>query len=202
MNLLSMNFHKIWNGHISGLFSAVLLLVAIVFRRIVEKIKSILFKSNIASCGKKVRVMSGFEYRCPSKITVGSNVIIGRNSSLSTELFEDGGTLSICDGVTIGNECTVDYTGGVVMEDNSHLAHGVLVLTHHHGMDYHNKPIGKPLCICESAFVGSRSIILHNCSRIGKKAIVGSGSVVTKDVPDFAIVAGNPAKIIGKVELQ
>ena len=44
--------------------------------------------------------------------------------------------------------------------------------------------------------LGARSIILYNVT-IGKNTIVGAGSVVTKDVPDYAIVVGNPARIVG-----
>ena len=78
----------------------------------------------------------------------------------------------------------------------AHIAHNVLISTHDHGYDYRNKPTGKSLEIGEGAFIGSRSLILHNCNRIGKNAVIGTGSVVTKDVPDNAIVAGNPAKVI------
>ena len=47
--------------------------------------------------------------------------------------------------------------------------------------------------------MGANSTILPSIV-IGQHSIVGAGSVVTKNVPDFSIVAGNPAKIIGKVE--
>lgn len=53
-----------------------------------------------------------------------------------------------------------------------------------------------PLEICEDVWIGARSIILPGCERIGAHSIIGAGSVVTHDVPDYAIVAGNPAKII------
>ena len=82
------------------------------------------------------------------------------------------------------------------IRENAHIAHHVLISTHDHGYDYRNTPIGKSLEIGEGAFIGSRSIILHNCNRIGKNAVVGAGSVVTKDVPDNAIAAGNPAQVI------
>jgi acetyltransferase-like isoleucine patch superfamily enzyme len=49
--------------------------------------------------------------------------------------------------------------------------------------------------IGDGAFLGYGSVILPNV-RIGKRAIVGANSVVTRDVPDFAVVAGSPAKII------
>jgi virginiamycin A acetyltransferase len=52
------------------------------------------------------------------------------------------------------------------------------------------------LTIEHDAWIGERAIITPSCRRIGLGAVVGAGSVVTKDVPDFAIVAGNPAKIL------
>jgi maltose O-acetyltransferase len=53
-----------------------------------------------------------------------------------------------------------------------------------------------PLEICEDVWIGARVIVLPGCKRIGAHSIIGAGSVVTHDVPDYAIVGGNPAKII------
>jgi len=50
--------------------------------------------------------------------------------------------------------------------------------------------------IGDDAWIGCRTIITPGCSRIGVGAVVGAGSVVTKDIPDFAVVAGNPARVI------
>lgn len=53
-----------------------------------------------------------------------------------------------------------------------------------------------PLEIGHDSWIGAEALLTPRCCRIGIGAIVGAGSVVTRDVPDFAIVAGNPAKII------
>lgn len=53
--------------------------------------------------------------------------------------------------------------------------------------------------IFDNVFVGGNSIICSNV-KIGPNAIIGAGSVVTKDVPEGTIVAGNPAKVIGKFD--
>jgi len=52
------------------------------------------------------------------------------------------------------------------------------------------------LQIDDDVWIGARVIVLPGCKHIGKGVIIGAGSVVTKDVPDYAIIGGNPAKII------
>ena len=54
----------------------------------------------------------------------------------------------------------------------------------------------QPLIIDDDVWIGTRVIILPNVKWIGKGSIIGAGAIVTRDVPDFAIVGGNPAKII------
>ncbi|MEW5859288.1 MAG: DapH/DapD/GlmU-related protein, partial [Cyanobacteriota bacterium] len=56
----------------------------------------------------------------------------------------------------------------------------------------------KPVIIEEDVWIACNSIILRGVT-IGKCSVIGAGSVVTKDVPAWTIVAGNPARIIGKV---
>jgi acetyltransferase-like isoleucine patch superfamily enzyme len=74
--------------------------------------------------------------------------------------------------------------------EESFVATGVIILTH----DY-CRSLYKKTSIGQQCFIGARSIILPGVS-IGDHVIVGSGSVVTKDVKSNCIVAGNPAKII------
>jgi len=59
--------------------------------------------------------------------------------------------------------------------------------------------ISKEIIIKDKAWIGFNVIILKGVT-IGEGAIVASGSVVTKDVPDFTLVGGNPARIIKSVE--
>lgn len=59
-----------------------------------------------------------------------------------------------------------------------------------------NDVVTTPLRIEHDAWLGDRSIVLPGCTRIGVGAVVGAGAVVTEDVPDFAVVVGNPARVV------
>ena len=72
-----------------------------------------------------------------------------------------------------------------------------------HSFDNPEEPIGTgaplpgtPLEICEDVWIGARAIIVPGCKHIGAHSIIAAGAVVTKDVPEYAIVGGNPAKVI------
>ena len=63
-------------------------------------------------------------------------------------------------------------------------------------MGHQGSQTSTPLHIAGDVWIGARAIILPGCRRIGHGAIIGAGAVVTKDVPDWAVVGGNPATII------
>ena len=105
--------------------------------------------------------------------------------------------LIIEDGASIGPKCLLDARRGLTIRKNAVIAYEAIVWSLNHDYnDIHFKGKGAPTEIGEYAWICSRSIILPGI-KIGKGAIVASGAIVTKDVPNFAIVGGIPAKIIG-----
>lgn len=91
----------------------------------------------------------------------------------------------------------------ITIEDGVWITQHCIILAHFRPTPYLNKIIGgdrkKPVRICKGAYIGMGSIILPGVT-IGENAVIGSGSVVTKDVPPNMLAAGNPAKVIKRVE--
>ena len=113
-------------------------------------------------------------------------------------------------GAIIGARCKIQshtfICEGVTLEDEVFVGHGVMFTndlyprsTNPDGtMQSADDWVTVPTLIRKRAALGSNATILAGVT-IGENAIVGAGAVVTKDVPDFAIVAGVPAKLIGDV---
>nr|WP_255122738.1 hypothetical protein [Rhodococcus sp. 14-2470-1b] len=60
-----------------------------------------------------------------------------------------------------------------------------------------SRDVDRTACVIgHDCWIGANSIILPGCRSIGIGAVIGAGSIVTKDVPPFAVVAGNPARVI------
>ena len=106
-------------------------------------------------------------------------------------------------GVFINFGCTFLDRGGITVEDDVFIGPGVKVLTENHPEDpitRHNV-MASPILIRRNAWIGGGAIILPGVT-IGENAIVGAGSVVTKDVPDNAIVVGNPARFVRNINIS
>ena len=109
---------------------------------------------------------------------------------------------------TVGNEVGLgkdfkSHNRIVTIDDYLMMGEDVLFLGGGHNMDRTDIPMSHqgskeptPLHIAGDVWIGSRVIVLPGCRRIGHGAVIGAGSVVTKDVPDWAVVGGNPAEVI------
>ena len=97
----------------------------------------------------------------------------------------------------INHNCFIDARGGILIHDNVSISHYVKLVTGSHGINSTSFE-GKfsSIEIDDNVWVGIGATILQGV-KIGKGAVVCAGAVVTKDVVDYEIVAGIPAKVIG-----
>jgi acetyltransferase-like isoleucine patch superfamily enzyme len=131
---------------------------------------------------------------------------IGRRTVLHDlrffNLYRAGlGALSVGDDCFIGDECLFDMADAITLEGQVTLAERVLVLTHtnvgyrDHPLQAHFPAMTAPVLLGSGSFVGAHALILPGV-RVGERAFVAAGSVVTEDVPPASLVAGVPARVV------
>lgn len=133
-------------------------------------------------------------YHAGENLMVENNVFIARHHYLL-------GEISIGNNVYLASNVHIDYSGGVTIEDDVQITNGCIIETHAHCFHGDWTKSKKDfttnhLIIKEGAVLGTKSVILSGCSYIGINARIGAGAVVTKDVPDYAVVVGVPAKVL------
>jgi|SRR5258708_3739693 len=106
--------------------------------------------------------------------------------------------LEIGEDTIVGDHAFLDGRAKLKIGNHVDIASQVLIYNSEHDLESESfRPHVEPVEIGDYVFVGPRAIILPGV-KIGKGAVIAAGAVVTKDVPDFAIVGGVPAKEIGE----
>ncbi len=147
--------------------------------------RAALLQQILGSCGDDVTIQTPFKITYGTHVSVGNHVFINYNAE-----FLDGGTIIIGDRVMFGPDVKI-YSGNhsLVSEERMKIVDGRLQL----------------ISIAETVEIGNDVWICGNVTivpgvKIGDRAVVGAGSVVTKDVPVGCLVAGNPAKVIKRID--
>lgn len=168
---------KILNRFFNYILDLELLVVRIAGFIPIYIIRWIVYISAGVKIGRGAHLHMGAQFFYPLGVSIGKGTVIGQN------VFLDGR-----DRLTIGEY--VDIASEVMVYNGEHDIN-----------DEHFSPVFAPVKIGDYVFIGPRAIILPGVS-IGRGAVVAAGAVVTKDVPDFAIVGGVPAQVIGERKLN
>ncbi|HEY7198708.1 MAG TPA: acyltransferase [Candidatus Dormibacteraeota bacterium] len=147
--------------------------------------------------GNGVRVGAGVGFKHLETFEIGDGVFIGAQAYIQGRF---DGTCRIGDHVWIGPQAYLDARN-LVLEDYVGWGPGAKVLGSEHTGSPGGVPIIQtdlriePVVVRHGADIGTNAVILPGVT-VGRGAIVGAGAVVTSDVPDFAIVAGVPARVL------
>ncbi|WP_426671949.1 acyltransferase [Mucilaginibacter sp. McL0603] len=123
----------------------------------------------------------------------------------SPHIFGDPSRLIVAKTAIVNNAFFNCNSGTIIIEDHVGIAHNAMILTGSHNFNVFEKEretaisINRDIKIKKGAFIGSGSIIIGPCT-IGEHAVVGAGAVVRENVPNYAIVTGNPSQIVKFIE--
>lgn len=143
-------------------------------KRLIRKLRSSVAVRCMGECGSNVNIEKNADFGSGANITIGKKSGIGINCKVR-------GPLTIGENVMMGPDC--------------------VILTSTHNFERTDIPMieqggaVKKVTIGDDVWIGTRAIILPGVT-IGNGVIIGAGAVVTKDVPDYAIVGGVPARVI------
>lgn len=178
----------------------------------------LLFKINDVSFGKnlcvynKLYLMKHIDSSCSIgdnfTFTSGDNFNpLSRNVYGSIYIGSGGAILNIGNNVGISSSC-IWCSKSITIGNNVKIGSGCIILdTDSHSLDFVNRRDSsldhmntnrQPIVIEDDALIGTHSIILKGVT-IGARSIIGAGSVVTKDIPADCVAAGNPCRVIKKI---
>lgn len=145
------------------------------------------------------------------KINIPDNglLIVGARSRIhaGSKITIKRGTINIGDDTTIGDDNVLLSGGNISIGNKVIFADSVKVIAFQHiyedlEMAIKDQPlVGNEISIGDETWIGLNSIIVGNV-HIGKHCVVASGSVVTKSIPSYSVVAGVPAKIIKRYDFE
>jgi acetyltransferase-like isoleucine patch superfamily enzyme len=141
---------------------------------------------------------------------LGTGTIIGPHVTLSAGIAPSH-ELATETAVSIGDRCLIGRGSGIVAHESIEIGddvftgHHIYITDANHGYEDPDLPVGrqfgkaKPVRIGSGSWIGHGAIVLPG-ARIGEHVVVGAGSVVTGDLPDYCVAVGSPARVIRRYE--
>jgi acetyltransferase-like isoleucine patch superfamily enzyme len=176
--------------------------------RLVAWLYSGIFRSRFAAWGRHSRLGLGAKLDGPEFVRVGDNVTIGSHVWLNAKDDRGDGqaTLAIGDGTYIGRFVQINAWQSVEIGHSVLVADRVMITDADHDFQDLELPIRQqgdsfrgPVVLRDGCWIGIGAVILPGVT-VGRNAIVGANAVVTRDVPDRAVAAGVPARIIKQLQ--
>jgi len=162
--------------------------------RLIQWLRSPFWRLVLGGMGEGSFIELGVWVQLPSQVRIGRRCRLLSGVRLTSE--SDTGKLILGDDVYINRDVRLDHTGGLTLRSGARISEGAIVFTHRYRPEWELGWTASPLTVGEDAWIGARALILPGVRSIGDGAVVGAGAVVTKDVPPFTVVAGNPARPI------
>lgn len=159
--------------------------------------------------GWKVAFESGVAIRNRGYISLGSNIYLGKNVAIQVpEEHKDYGDhkpkLVIGDKVTVGMGTMISSAKYIKIEENVMIGPSCYVTDHNHKYTEIDEPIRfqgldnvNAVTIGRDSWLGANAVISAGVT-VGKHSVIGANSVVTKDIPDYSVAVGVPARVIKK----
>ena len=164
----------------------------------------------LKKCGDNAHITYPFNVGCPSHIEIGKDTEIMANCRLHAYPDLTGKDANI----VIGNHCFIGFRNTFLAGDDISIGDNVVtaadccIVSHNHGINpesevpYMDQPLtSAPTSIGDGTWLG-HGVIVNAGVSIGNKCVIGAGAVVTKDIPDYSIAVGNPARVIKQYNFE
>ena len=183
--------------------------INLIFKKIIILLREGYYKRKFKDFGKGVIIESNIFFLGTKFISIGNNVRLGRNGTLTAwEKFNDDNfspVIIINENVSIGDQFHITSINSINIGKNVLMGQKITITDNSHGLTDKASMILAPrnrkliskgrIVINNDVWIGDKVTIVGNIE-IGNGSIIASNSVVTKNIPDYTVVGGIPAKII------
>lgn len=158
-----------------------------------------------AVCRKKLQKLNTMDWSDFEGLSEAVKELLGKSDGawINPPFFCDYGKhIEVGRNFFANYNCTIIDVAKVTIGDNCQMAPGVSIYTAGHPVHPETRnsayEYGKPVTIGDNVWIGGSSVICPGV-QIGSNTVIGAGSVVTKNIPDWCIAAGNPCRVIRKI---